>query len=139
MHQRGPVGAMGHLGVRNQRLSGRIGSPRYSTMASKSASDRASPEEFVAGHDTGDVRRELVQNEFDAGGSQIAVTFGTSGLTASGKGRPIDAKGWARLDVILGTGLVLGGGEDTVEPKENGIGPKNFGLGSCALPETRIN
>ena len=95
-------------------------------------------EEFVAGHDAGDVLRELVQNEFDAGGSQISVTFGGSGLTVAGNGRPIDAKGWSRLDVILGTGTVIGG-NDVVEPKENGIGSKNFGLRSLFLFGNRIH
>src|SRR5882672_2736522 len=32
-------------------------------------------EEFVAGHGAGDVLRELVQNEFDAGGTRVSVTF----------------------------------------------------------------
>ncbi len=75
-------------------------------------------EEIVAGHDAGDVLRELVQNEFDAGGTQVSVTFGRSGLTVAGNGRPIDSKGWSRLDVILGTGHVVGGeSEDSIEPK----------------------
>ena len=97
-------------------------------------------EEFVAGHNAGDVLRELVQNEFDAGGTQVWVTFGRSGLTVAGNGRPIDLKGWSRLDVILGTGLVVGGEkEDSVEPKENGIGSKNFGLRSLFLFGNRIH
>jgi hypothetical protein len=97
-------------------------------------------EEFVAGHDAGDVLRELVQNEFDAGGTQVSVTFGRSGLTVAGNGRPIDSKGWSRLDVILGTGHVVGGeSEDSIEPKENGIGSKNFGLRSLFLFGNRIH
>ena len=89
-------------------------------------------EEFVAGRNAGDVVRELVQNEFDAGGTHVWVRFGN--------GRPIDSKGWSRLDVILGTGLVVGGeNEDCVEPKENGIGSKNFGLRSLFLFGNRIH
>jgi hypothetical protein len=96
-------------------------------------------EEFVAGHDAGDVLRELVQNEFDAGGTQVSVTFGRKSLTVVGNGRPIDAKGWSRLDVILGTGKIIGGnGDVSVEPKENGIGSKNFGLRSLFLFGNRI-
>lgn len=97
-------------------------------------------EEFVAGHDAGDVLRELVQNEFDAGGTQVSVRFGRSRLTVIGNGRPIDAKGWSRLDVILGTGTVVGGESDgIVQPKENGIGSKNFGLRSLFLFGNRIH
>ena len=47
---------------------------------------------------------ELVQNEFDAGGNQFSVTFGATALTITGNGSSIDASGWSRLDVILGTG-----------------------------------
>src|SRR5690348_10618460 len=54
-------------------------------------------EEFVAGHTAGDVLRELVQNEFDAGGETMSVVFGQSDLSISGSGRPIDRKGWSRL------------------------------------------
>ncbi len=96
-------------------------------------------EEFVAGHDAGDVLRELVQNEFDGGGTQLSVTFGKSSLTVVGTGRPIDANGWSRLNVILGTGIVVGGERATVEPKENGIGSKNFGLRSLFLFGDRIH
>lgn len=97
-------------------------------------------EEFVAGHDASDVLRELVQNEFDAGGTQVSVGFGTSSLTVVGNGRPIDTKGWSRLDVILGTGNVVGGGDQgRVDPKENGIGSKNFGLRSLFLFGDRIH
>jgi hypothetical protein len=97
-------------------------------------------EEFVAGHDAGDVLRELVQNEFDAGGTQVSLTFGTSSLTVVGNGRPIDAKGWSRLDVVIGTGSVIGGASgDSVQPKENGIGSKNFGLRSLFLFGNRIH
>ena len=96
-------------------------------------------EEFVAGHDASDVLRELVQNEFDARGTQVSVTFGTDGLTVIGNGCPINSKGWSRLDVILGTGKIIGGdGDGSVEPKENSIGSKNFGLRSLFLFGNRI-
>jgi hypothetical protein len=77
-------------------------------------------EEFVSGHEANDVLRELVQNEYDAGGEEVSIIFGSEGLTVSGKGRPIDSKGWSRLEVFLGTGRVVGGQEgDTIEGKMN--------------------
>ncbi|MER9998819.1 DUF3883 domain-containing protein [Mesorhizobium sp. M0051] len=88
-------------------------------------------EQFVAGHDAGDVLRELVQNEFDGGGRALTLTFGSRSLEVVGTGRTIDTKGWERLSVIVGTGNVMGGGHgEVVAPKENGIGSKNFGLRS---------
>ena len=96
-------------------------------------------DQFVLGHDPTDVLRELVQNEFDADGDTMAVTFGTDQLSISGSGRPINKKGWERLDVVIGTGRVAGdttGAE--IEPKENGIGSKNFGLRSLFLFGDRI-
>src|SRR5215471_20417532 len=54
-------------------------------------------EGFVAGHHATDVLRELVQNEFDAGGTEMCIKFGAAGLTVTGNGRPIDSKGWSRL------------------------------------------
>jgi Domain of unknown function (DUF3883) len=96
-------------------------------------------EEFVAGHDASDVLRELVQNEFDAGGNRVSVHFGTTALTISGNGGSIDASGWSRLDVILGTGRVVGGEAGaTIAAKQNGIGSKNFGLRSLFLFGDRI-
>jgi hypothetical protein len=97
-------------------------------------------EEFVAGHDPCDVLRELVQNEFDAGGSRMTIAFGKTSLTVAGNGRTIDLKGWKRLGVILGTGRMVGGdGMREVEAKENGIGSKNFGLRSLFLFGDRIH
>jgi Domain of unknown function (DUF3883) len=97
-------------------------------------------EEFVAGHDASDVLRELVQNEFDAGGNRVSITFGETALIISGNGNSIDAAGWSRLDVILGTGKVVGGKEDVnVEAKQSGIGSKNFGLRSLFLFGDRIH
>lgn len=88
-------------------------------------------EQFVAGHDAGDVLRELVQNEFDGGGEILKLTFGDRSLEVRGSGRNIDARGWDRLSVIVGTGNVMGSGSgEVVPPKENGIGSKNFGLRS---------
>ena len=88
-------------------------------------------EQFVAGHDAGDVLRELVQNEFDGGGDALTLTFGSRSLEVSGSGRNIDARGWDRLSVIVGTGNVMGSGQgEVVAAKENGIGSKNFGLRS---------
>jgi hypothetical protein len=88
-------------------------------------------EQFVAGHDASDVLRELVQNEYDGGGESLALTFGSRSLEVAGSGRNIDRSGWERLSVIVGTGNVMGSGQaETVPPKENGIGSKNFGLRS---------
>ena len=96
-------------------------------------------EEFVAGHTSNDVLRELVQNEFDAGGKTISVVFGHSDLFVYGSGRPIDRKGWKRLDVVLGTGRVAGdANHSAIEAKQNGIGSKNFGLRSLFLFGNRI-
>ena len=96
-------------------------------------------EEFVAGHDASDVLRELVQNEFDAGGNRVSVTFGATALTITGNGSSINASGWSRLDVILGTGRVVGGEAGAnVAAKQNGIGSKNFGLRSLFLFGDRI-
>lgn len=88
-------------------------------------------EQFVAGHDASDVLRELVQNEFDGGGETLTLVFGSRALEVSGTGRAIDRHGWERLSVIVGTGNVMGSRQaETVAPKENGIGSKNFGLRS---------
>jgi hypothetical protein len=96
-------------------------------------------DQFVLGHEPTDVLRELVQNEFDADGDVMAVTFGTNQLSISGSGRPINKKGWDRLDVVIGTGRVAGDlAGAKIEPKENGIGSKNFGLRSLFLFGDRI-
>lgn len=88
-------------------------------------------EQFVAGHDASDVLREVVQNEYDGGGERLTITFGSRSLEVAGTGRNIDAKGWERLSVIVGTGNVMGSRHgEVVAPKENGIGSKNFGLRS---------
>ncbi|HLP66149.1 MAG TPA: hypothetical protein VK181_01375, partial [Rhizobium sp.] len=88
-------------------------------------------EQFVAGHDAGDVLRELVQNEYDGGGEKLTLTFGSKSLEVVGSGRNIERSGWERLSVIVGTGNVMGTrGAEVVAPKENGIGSKNFGLRS---------
>ena len=98
-------------------------------------------DEFVAGHSLADVLRELVQNEFDAGGSSLAIMFSDKALIISGNGTPIDSKGWTRLSAILGTGRVVGGrrGSEHIAPKENGIGSKNFGLRTLFLIGNRIH
>ncbi len=97
-------------------------------------------DQFVAGHDATDVLRELVQNEFDAGGTRLDMTFGHDALTVSGNGRPIKSDGWRRLSVILGTGRVVG--DESASPiaaKMNGIGSKNFGLRSLFILGDRIH
>lgn len=88
--------------------------------------------EFVSGHNHADVLRELIQNEYDAKGSRLQVTFDTDELRISGNGSPIDAAGWKRLSVMLGTGQV-GSSGTTIAQKVNSIGSKNFGLRTLFL------
>jgi hypothetical protein len=94
-------------------------------------------EQFAQGHTIGDVLRELVQNEYDAQGDALSVTFGTEGVEVQGRGQSIDRAGWRRLSVMLGTGRVVGDDQD-VPPKVNGIGSKNHGLRSLFLIGDRI-
>ena len=89
-------------------------------------------EQFALGHTVGDILRELVQNEYDAGGDSLWVTFGPTGLEVRGSGRVIDQAGWRRLSVMLGIGRVAGEDRD-VPQKVNGIGSKNHGLRSLFL------
>ena len=58
-------------------------------------------EQFVRSHEDSDVLRELVQNEYDAEGTRLEVTFGEHAITITGNGNPIDAAGWKRLSVVL--------------------------------------
>lgn len=62
---------------------------------------------FALDHTPADVLRELVQNEYDARGTSMELSFGVDRLTVRGNGRPIDAKGWKRLGVMLGTATFL--------------------------------
>lgn len=90
--------------------------------------------QFVSGHKGSDVLRELVQNEYDAGGRSLAVRFGEDALRVSGDGRGVEASGWKRLEVILGTGPTVGDDAgERVDAKEDGIGVKNLGLRSLFL------
>ncbi len=82
--------------------------------------------------------RELVQNEYDAGGTELAIEFGQDALIVRGNGKPVDSAGWSRLSVMLGHGLVAGAA-DRVDPKTNGIGSKNFGLRSLFLLGDRVH
>ena len=93
--------------------------------------------EFIRGHSPSDVLRELIQNEYDAGGHDLQVAFGKSVMSITGDGNPIDHRGWKRLSVTLGTGSVAGD-EAAVTEKQNGIGSKNFGLRSLFLFGDRI-
>ena len=86
-------------------------------------------EEFAQSHTPTDILRELVQNEYDARGTEISVHFGNDKLVITGNGNPIDAAGWKRLRVMLGTGLIPGSNV-YVTPKKSSIGSKNFGLRS---------
>lgn len=89
-------------------------------------------EEFVLNHQPSDVLTELVQNEFDAGGSRVEVAFGEASLRVSGNGVPVGPAGWKRLSVMLGRGHVAGS-DRVIKPKTNSIGSKNFGLRSLFL------
>lgn len=94
-------------------------------------------EQFVLSHSFADVLRELAQNEYDAGGRRLAVIFGEESLQVTGDGKPIDAKGWRRLSVTLGTGVEYGT-DRRIEEKVNGLGSKNFGLRALFLFGNRI-
>jgi hypothetical protein len=94
--------------------------------------------EFAVSHTPADVLRELVQNEYDAGGTDLEMEFGQDALIVRGNGKTIDTAGWNRLSVMLGHGLVAGAA-DRVEPKVNGIGSKNFGLRSLFLLGDRVH
>ena len=73
------------------------------------------------------ILRELVQNEYDAEGYELGVTFESDQMVITGNGNPIDDAGWKRLQVIPGTGWVPN--LDTyIEPKKSSLGSKNFGL-----------
>ena len=95
-------------------------------------------DEFALSHTPADVLRELVQNEYDAGGTELVIDLGRDALIVRGNGRTIDLAGWKRLSVMLGHGQIAGGA-DRVEPKVNGIGSKNFGLRSLFLIGDRIH
>jgi hypothetical protein len=88
--------------------------------------------EFALSHTPADVLRELVQNEYDAGGTELQIEFGNETLIVRGNGTPIDAQGWKRLAVMLGTGAIAGSSE-RIDAKVNGIGSKNFGMRSLFL------
>ena len=86
-------------------------------------------EQFALSHTPTAILRELVQNEYDAGGQDLGVHFGSERLVITGNGDHIDATGWERLRVMLGTGWVPN--SDTyIQPKMSSIGSKNFGLRS---------
>ncbi len=67
-------------------------------------------EQFALSHTPTAILRELVQNEYDAGGRELGVHFGDERLVITGSGYPIDAAGWERLRVMLGTGRLPNSG-----------------------------
>jgi len=95
-------------------------------------------DEFALSHTPADVLRELVQNEYDAGGTELLIDLGEDKLVVRGNGATIDRAGWKRLSVMLGHGQISGTA-DRVERKINGIGSKNFGLRSLFLIGDRIH
>ena len=88
--------------------------------------------EFIRSHSPSAVLRELIQNEYDAGGRALEVQFRQEGVEIKGVGTPIGRKGWRRLSVTLGTGGTPDF-KNAIEEKANGIGSKNFGLRSLFL------
>jgi len=88
--------------------------------------------EFVLSHDPSAVLVELVQNEYDAEGKQLRVSFGENSVTITGNGKCIDRAGWDRLSVMMGTGTVAGS-DRIIKAKMNSIGSKNFGLRSLFI------
>ena len=67
-------------------------------------------DEFALSHTPADVLRELVQNEYDAGGTELVIDLGQDALVVRGNGRTIDKAGWKRLSVMLGHGQICGCG-----------------------------
>ncbi|TIL31703.1 hypothetical protein, partial [Mesorhizobium sp.] len=97
-------------------------------------------DEFVLAHGASDVFRELVQNEFDADGSEIGIRFTDSELIITGAGRAISRKGWVRLSVLMGVGEVIGDDSgEIIVPKESSIGSKNLGMRSLFRFGDRIH
>lgn len=88
--------------------------------------------EFVLSHDPSAVLIELVQNEYDAEGTRLEMSFGEDSVTITGNGKPVDHAGWSRLSVMMGTGAVAGS-DRTIKAKANSIGSKNFGLRSLFI------
>jgi hypothetical protein len=50
--------------------------------------------EFAVGHTPADVLRELVQNEYDAGGTELAIEFGLRSLFLLGDRIHVISGGW---------------------------------------------
>jgi len=97
-------------------------------------------DEFVAAHGAADVLRELVQNEFDAQGSDMGIRFTETMLEITGTGRSVPPKGWSRLSVLIGTGEVLGDPSgEVIAAKESSIGSKNLGMRSLFRFGDRIH
>ena len=62
--------------------------------------------EFALSYTPADVLPELVQNEYDADGTERVIEFDSDDLVVRGNGDPIDSCGWRRLAVMLGTGHI---------------------------------
>jgi len=93
--------------------------------------------DFVVSHDPSAILIELVQNEYDAKGTQLQISFGENSVIVTGNGEPVDRPGWNRLSVMMGTGTVAGS-DRTIKAKANSIGSKNFGLRSLFIYGDRI-
>lgn len=101
----------------------------------------SSLDEFVHGHTYSDMVTELIQNEFDAGGTHVELDLAAHHMQVTGNGKIIDQNGWNRLSVMLGTGVAADSDGSTREipPKHGLIGSKNFGLNSLFLIGDRID
>jgi hypothetical protein len=87
--------------------------------------------QFLKEVELADLVIELVQNDLDAGATRTVIDFGADALICEGDGRPIDRKGWRRLESVLAAG-----GE--IDAKKDGIGSKNHGLRTAFLMADRI-
>jgi len=76
---------------------------------------------FLLGLNKDDLIAELVQNDLDQQASRTVITFEQERLISEGNGKPVDANGWWRLQMIRGAG-------DQVPAKKGKIGVKNHGL-----------
>ena len=85
---------------------------------------------FVKSHDLAGMIAELIQNDFDATGRRLKISFLRDSLVAESYGAKVDKNGWERLSYLLGT-------PDEIS-KEKGIGKKNFGLRSLFLVGNQI-
>lgn len=81
--------------------------PKTSDLRPRNVYASSALDEFVHGHTYSDMITELIQNEFDAGGSRVEMDLAINQMQVTGNGRTIDRNGWKRLSVMLGTGRLV--------------------------------